>query len=136
MAVFDGVHYSLSSSLPPARRSELTSVLDLNGATPHPPYTHLIALTASHAHSNASKDPAVKLVTDRWVDRSVVLGKCQPCVATILFSLVLHVRPARLSEQYYSPDPAMIFTGVVACATDVRRHHVFLYALFLRLYSS
>ncbi|KAI9457707.1 hypothetical protein HD554DRAFT_2042292 [Boletus coccyginus] len=100
MAVFDGVCYSLSPSLPPTRRNELAAVLDLNGAAPHPPYTHLISPSASHTHINATGDPAVKLVTDRWVDRSIVMGKRQP-------------------EQYYSPDPAMIFSGVVACATDL-----------------
>lgn len=79
MAVFDGVHYSLSPSLSPTRRNELASVLDLNGAIPHPPYTHLI-LPASHAHRDATNDPTVKLITDRWVDRSIILGKCQPYV--------------------------------------------------------
>ncbi|KAG9311151.1 hypothetical protein JVU11DRAFT_8217 [Chiua virens] len=100
MVVFDGVHYSLSQSISPARRNELTAILDLNGATSYPPHTHLITLPASHAHSDATNDPNLKLVTDRWVDRSVVMGKRQP-------------------EQYYSPDPAMIFSGVVACATDL-----------------
>ncbi|KAG6371485.1 hypothetical protein JVT61DRAFT_9520 [Boletus reticuloceps] len=100
MAVFDGVCYSLSPSLSPTRRNELAAVLDLNGAAPHPPYTHAVVPAATHAHNSATSDPTVKLVTDRWVDRSIVMGKRQP-------------------EQYYSPDPAMIFSGVVACATDL-----------------
>lgn len=87
MAVFDGVRYSLSSSLSPTRRNELSAILDLNGAVSHPSYTHLIALPASHAHKNATNDPAVKLVTDRWVDRSVVMGKRQSCVSLLLFFL-------------------------------------------------
>lgn len=90
MAVFDGVCYSLSPSLSPTRRNELAAVLDLNGAAPHPPYTHLIAPPASHAHNNATGDPALKLVTDRWVDRSVVMGKRQPCVSLPLFFPVVY----------------------------------------------
>ncbi|KAG1763554.1 microtubule associated protein-domain-containing protein [Suillus occidentalis] len=35
-----------------------------------------------------------------WIQRSIVLGKLQ-------------------LEQYYSPDPTMIFSGIVACATDL-----------------
>ncbi|EAU89078.2 hypothetical protein CC1G_11918 [Coprinopsis cinerea okayama7 len=38
-------------------------------------------------------------VTPKWVERSVVLGKLQ-------------------SPQFFSPDPAMLFSGVVACATE------------------
>ncbi|KAF9219682.1 hypothetical protein BS17DRAFT_788949 [Gyrodon lividus] len=103
MAVFDGVRYALSPSLPPTRRHELSSILDLNGATNAPPHTHLVALAASHAHNNHDvhkSNPTLKIVSDRWVDRSVIMGKIQP-------------------EQYYSPDPAMIFSGIVACATDL-----------------
>ncbi|KAH7883429.1 hypothetical protein F5I97DRAFT_1905100 [Phlebopus sp. FC_14] len=115
MAVFDGVHYTLSPSLPPTRRHDLSSLLDLNGATSDPPHTHLIALAGSHSHQDSQESSSVhgehantngqgqrrlKVVSDRWVDRSVVMGKLQP-------------------EQYYSPDPAMIFSGVVACATDI-----------------
>ncbi|KAH0826410.1 hypothetical protein J3R83DRAFT_5383 [Lanmaoa asiatica] len=122
MAVFDEVRYSLSPSLSPTRRTQLATVLDLNGAAPHPPYTHLIALPASHAHNNATNDPTVKLVTDHWVDRSVVMGKRQPYVSLLFFLLrrMTNTVPSlNPSEQYYSPDPAMIFSGVVACATDL-----------------
>ena len=34
-------------------------------------------------------------------------------------------------EQYFSPDPAMTFSGVVACSTDVRLPPIFLLALRL-----
>ncbi|KAI9463502.1 hypothetical protein HD554DRAFT_1320007 [Boletus coccyginus] len=47
-----------------------------------------------------TSDPAVKLVTDRWVDHNIVMGK-------------------RQHEQYYSLDPAMIFSGVIACPPDL-----------------
>jgi mediator of DNA damage checkpoint protein 1 len=125
MAVFDGVRYSLSPSLSPTRRTELANVLDLNGAAPLPPYTHLITLPASHAVHN---NEATKLVTDRWVDRSVVMGKLQSCVS--LLSPVYSDRHSH-SEQYYSPDPAMIFSSVVACATDVRLSHLLAHHLTL-----
>ncbi|KAH6906233.1 hypothetical protein BKA70DRAFT_439614 [Coprinopsis sp. MPI-PUGE-AT-0042] len=39
-------------------------------------------------------------VTPKWVERSAVLGKVQP-------------------PQYYSPDPTLFFSGVVACATEL-----------------
>lgn len=62
-------------------------------------------------------DEATKLVTDRWVDRRVVMGKFHSCVSLISLSCTLTNNSP--SEQY-SPDPATIFSGVVACATDVR----------------
>jgi hypothetical protein len=82
MAVFDGIHYTLSPSVPPTRRHELSSILDLNGATNAPPHTHLVALAGSHSlNDKLSADQpnaTLKIVSDRWVDRSVVMGKIQP----------------------------------------------------------
>lgn len=90
MAVFDDVHYILSSSIPAAQRKELSGLLDLNGATSAPPHTHLIALAGSHTqHEHAG---SLHIVSGMWVQRSIVLGKLQ-------------------LEQYYSPDPTMIFFG-------------------------
>ncbi|KAG1837309.1 hypothetical protein DFJ58DRAFT_816048 [Suillus subalutaceus] len=98
MAVFDDVHYVLSSSIPAEQRKELLGLLDLNGATSAPPHTHLIALAGSHTqHEHAG---SLHVVSGMWVHRSIVLGKLQ-------------------LEQYYSPDPTMIFSGIVACATDL-----------------
>jgi len=85
MAVFDGVRYILSSSLPPSRRHELASILDLNGATTTGPHTHLIALGGSYSHKHnqgeESANSALKVVSDKWVDRSIVMGKPQLYVA-------------------------------------------------------
>ncbi|KAG2140533.1 uncharacterized protein EDB93DRAFT_1161734 [Suillus bovinus] len=98
MAVFDDVHYILSSSIPAEQRKELSGLLDLNGATSAPPHTHLIALAGSYTqHEHAG---SLHVVSGMWVQRSIVLGKLQ-------------------LEQYYSPDPTMIFSGIVACATDL-----------------
>ncbi|KAG2065402.1 hypothetical protein BDR04DRAFT_1145402 [Suillus decipiens] len=98
MAVFDDVHYVLSSSIPAEQRKELSGLLDLNGATSAPPHTHLIALAGSHIqHEHGG---SLHVVSEMWVQRSIVLGKLQ-------------------LEQYYSPDPTMIFSGIVACATDL-----------------
>ncbi|KAG2338757.1 hypothetical protein BDR05DRAFT_918059 [Suillus weaverae] len=98
MAVFDDVHYVLSSSIPAEQRKELSGLLDLNGATSAPPHTHLIALAGSHTqHEHAG---SLHVVSGMWVQRSIVLGKLQ-------------------LEQYYSPDSTMIFSGIVACATDL-----------------
>ncbi|KAG2097274.1 uncharacterized protein F5147DRAFT_583688 [Suillus discolor] len=105
MAVFDGVHYILSSSIPAAQRKELSGLLDLNGATSAPPHTHLIALAGSHTqHEHAG---SLHIVSGMWVQRSIVLGKLQLRLIVVV------------SEQYYSPDPTMIFSGIVACATDL-----------------
>ncbi|KAG2052259.1 hypothetical protein BDR06DRAFT_915565 [Suillus hirtellus] len=98
MAVFDDVHYILSSSIPAAQRKELSGLLDLNGATSAPPHTHLIALAGSHTQREHAG--SLHIVSGMWVQRSIVLGKLQ-------------------LEQYYSPDPTMIFSGIVACATDL-----------------
>ncbi|KAG1786369.1 uncharacterized protein HD556DRAFT_1248380 [Suillus plorans] len=105
MAVFDDVHYILSSSIPAAQRKELSGLLDLNGATSAPPHTHLIALAGSHTqHEHAG---SLHIVSGMWVQRSIVLGKLQLRLIVVV------------SEQYYSPDPTMIFSGIVACATDL-----------------
>ncbi|KAG2126475.1 hypothetical protein BD769DRAFT_1357854 [Suillus cothurnatus] len=105
MAVFDDVHYVLSSSIPAEQRKELSGLLDLNGATSAPPHTHLVALAGSHTqHEHAG---SLHVVSGMWVHRSIVLGKLQLRLIVVV------------SEQYYSPDPTMIFSGIVACATDL-----------------
>lgn len=75
MAVFDGVHYVISSSIPAEERKELSGLLDLNGATGAPPHTHLIALAGSHTqHEHIG---SLHVVSEVWVQRSIVLGKRQ-----------------------------------------------------------
>jgi hypothetical protein len=75
MPVFDGVHYVISSSIPPEQRKELSDLLDLNGATSAPPHTHLIALAGSHTqHEHVG---SLHVVSEMWVQRSIILGKLQ-----------------------------------------------------------
>ncbi|KZT24310.1 hypothetical protein NEOLEDRAFT_1242555 [Neolentinus lepideus HHB14362 ss-1] len=101
MHLFGDVYYFLPLCLSTSRREELTIVLDANGATAVDldQATHVI--TNSHnfeGWQTVAGDVAV--VSDYWVDRSVILAKKQP-------------------PQWYSPDPAMIFSGVVACSADL-----------------
>ncbi|KAG2091238.1 hypothetical protein BD769DRAFT_1679436 [Suillus cothurnatus] len=98
MALFNGVHYALSSSIQVEQHKKLSSLLDLHGAMSAPPHTHIIVLAGSHIQSKY--EGSLYVVSDMWVQRSVVPGQLQP-------------------ERYYSPDPTMIFSGVIACATDL-----------------
>ncbi|KAG1717551.1 hypothetical protein EDB19DRAFT_1839677 [Suillus lakei] len=75
MALFSGAHYVLSSSIQAEWRRGLSGLLDLHGATSTPPHTHLIALAGSHTQSE--HQGSLHVVSGMWVQRSVVLGKCQ-----------------------------------------------------------
>ncbi|KIJ92959.1 hypothetical protein K443DRAFT_684887 [Laccaria amethystina LaAM-08-1] len=102
MQLLASVRYFLSSSLPQDRQDDLRQVLGSNGATAAAKLkdaTHII--TNSHRFEGSGEvEAGVNVVTDQWVDRSLVLGKMQ-------------------QPQFYSPDPAMIFSGVVACAAEL-----------------
>ena len=75
MAIFDNVHYLLSSSIPAEQCKELSGLLDPNGAKSAPPHTHLIALAGSHTqHEHIG---SLHVVSEVWVQRSIVLGKLQ-----------------------------------------------------------
>ncbi|KAH9985593.1 hypothetical protein BJV77DRAFT_919798, partial [Russula vinacea] len=80
----------------------LTLLLERNGAQPAPlgEATHIITLSLDYEGQDGAKEGSVT-VTDFWVDRSFFLGRLQ-------------------LAQHFSPDPAMLFSGVVACVTDVR----------------
>ncbi|KAG6829223.1 hypothetical protein H0H87_012209 [Tephrocybe sp. NHM501043] len=109
MHLFVGVHYFLSTSLPEARVDELSHVLDRNGgiradSIDDKSLTHLITNSNSFERWQdiATRQEAGKLaiITDKWVDKSLLLGKLQ-------------------DPSFYSADPAMIFSGVVACAAEL-----------------
>ncbi|KAG6880099.1 hypothetical protein C0992_006373 [Termitomyces sp. T32_za158] len=117
MHLFDGVHYFLSTSFSEGRTNELSHVLDGNGASiaesiDDSSLTHFITNSNSFERWQeiATREEEGKLVVvteqmrdfqDKWVDKSILLGKLQ-------------------NASFYSADPAMIFSGVVACAAEVR----------------
>ncbi|KAF8877711.1 hypothetical protein BD779DRAFT_1677212 [Infundibulicybe gibba] len=101
MQLFESVIYHLASSIPPARQDELALVLNNNGATSAASVadaTHII--TNSLRFEGWADATAENVVIDKWVDKSLIFGKLQPA-------------------QFYSPDPSMIFSGVVACAAEL-----------------
>ncbi|KAF8627919.1 hypothetical protein AX15_004169 [Amanita polypyramis BW_CC] len=102
MAVFDGVVFHLSSSLSNERHGELKHVLLQYGAREAKSIhlaTHIITNT-NNFEGCQDVGAQVAVVTDMWVERSVILDKEQ-------------------LPSHYSADPAMIFSGVVACATEL-----------------
>ncbi|THV02405.1 hypothetical protein K435DRAFT_717243 [Dendrothele bispora CBS 962.96] len=103
MLLFENVKYHLSESLSSEAVARLAHVLNTNGATRAQSLqdaTHVI--TNSNRFEGWQNIPdTITVVTEKWVDRSMVLGKPQSPVT-------------------YSPDPAMIFSGVVGCATDIQ----------------
>ncbi|KAI0246563.1 hypothetical protein BJV78DRAFT_1253485 [Lactifluus subvellereus] len=101
MSIFDGIKFFCTSALSEERKVDLTLLLEHNGAQPVPleEATHIITLSLDYEGQDNAKEGSFT-VTDYWVDRSLILGRLQ---------LV----------QHFSPDPAMLFSGVVACATDL-----------------
>ncbi|KAI0056886.1 hypothetical protein BV25DRAFT_1813329 [Artomyces pyxidatus] len=102
MPLFEDVKFYCAPSFPPERQAQIAVLLDANGATASPldQATHIITNASEYeGYQNAKEGVAV--VTDSWVDRSLILGKLQ-------------------QPQYYSPDPAMLFSGVVASSTDIK----------------
>ncbi|KAI9437338.1 hypothetical protein H4582DRAFT_2077772 [Lactarius indigo] len=101
MPIFDGIKFFCSSTLSENRRLDLTSSLERNGAesVPLEEATHIITHSPDYEGQDRAKGGSVT-VTDYWAERSLILGRLQ---------LV----------QHFSPDPSMLFSGVVACATDL-----------------
>ncbi|KII83923.1 hypothetical protein PLICRDRAFT_95612 [Plicaturopsis crispa FD-325 SS-3] len=99
--IFDGVAYYLPPSLSAQRQTEISTILNQNGAISESleHATHIITNT-HYFEGWRDIDEHASIVSEEWVDRSIILGKLQP-------------------PQYYSADPAMIFSGVVACATGL-----------------
>ncbi|KAK0225943.1 hypothetical protein IW262DRAFT_726268 [Armillaria fumosa] len=102
MSLFQDVRYFLPSSFPEDRAAELRLGLDKNGAVAVDSMngaTHIITNTNRFENWQEVGDD-VAVVTDLWVDRSLTMGKLQ-------------------RTAYYSPDPAFLFSGVVACSADL-----------------
>ncbi|THH15096.1 hypothetical protein EW146_g5335 [Bondarzewia mesenterica] len=101
MPLFEGITYYISPSGTPEHRLANSRLLEVNGAPPAPltEATYIITdVFDFEGWSSIRKD--AKVVTEYWLERTILLGKVQPA-------------------QYYSPDPAMLFSGVVACASDL-----------------
>jgi hypothetical protein len=79
MAVFDDVLYFVSSSLPLQCRFDISNLLLNNGAVAAPldQATHVITST-NRFDGWQIVSKAVAVVTEKWVERSIILGKVQP----------------------------------------------------------
>ncbi|KAJ3510240.1 hypothetical protein NLJ89_g4795 [Agrocybe chaxingu] len=121
--IFAGITYHLASSLPPTRAEELAFVLDAHGGqaadkelgVKDPKLTTVVSnsvrfegweVVAARMEGQGGGEGGngdgrvVEVVTDKWVERSIVLGRLQ-------------------SGSHFSADPSLIFSGVVACASDL-----------------
>ncbi|KAI5892963.1 uncharacterized protein SCHCODRAFT_01165414 [Schizophyllum commune H4-8] len=102
--LFHSVVYYISPSLRSSRREQLQAALDAHGAHASKTIgdaTHIITDTARFDGWQEANEGA-EIVTDRWVDRSIVLDRAEP-------------------PEMYSADPTMLFSGVTATCTDVAR---------------
>ncbi len=105
---FRGVFYYLSETLTLDKRNELTEVLDTHGGTPvsitDPRLTHFItaSLPLEEFVESPPEDSQAHIVTPFWVERSAILESPQ-------------------DPDYYSADPAFLFSGIVAAATDLSK---------------
>ncbi|KAI5824017.1 hypothetical protein K523DRAFT_420809 [Schizophyllum commune Tattone D] len=100
--LFHSVVYYISPSLRSPRRKQLQAALDAHGArasTIISDATHIITDTTRFDGWKEANEGA-EIVTDRWVDRSVVLDRAEP-------------------PEMYSADPTMLFSGVTATCTDL-----------------
>ncbi|TFY83276.1 hypothetical protein EWM64_g739 [Hericium alpestre] len=102
MPLFENVRYFFAPSCPAELRLPQSAILNANGATATDlaSATHIITNTIDFEGKQNVKEEDIAIVTGVWVDRSVLFGKLQP-------------------TQFYSPDPSMLFSGIVACATDL-----------------
>ncbi|KAF9480753.1 hypothetical protein BDN70DRAFT_856332 [Pholiota conissans] len=121
---FKGQTYHIASSFPPARAEELDAALSAHGATraegvndlslnlviADSPVWEGWEIVEQREREAREKDGVmegaeprarlVEVVTDKWVDRSLLTGKLQ-------------------LPQHYSTNPSHLFSGVVACGTGL-----------------
>lgn len=105
---FAGVRYFISISVNLERKSKLTTLLEGAGAEAvpsiDPSLTHIVTTTLppiknDHLEALHPNSTAVFVIPE-WVERSFQLSAQQP-------------------TELYSADPAHLFSGVIACATDL-----------------
>ncbi|KAM5536688.1 hypothetical protein V8D89_009615 [Ganoderma adspersum] len=105
---FSGVFYCISDTLPADQHDQLAEVLDTHGGDPvsitDPRLTHFItaSLPLEEFVESPPEDSLAHIVTPFWVERSAILESPQ-------------------DAEYYSADPAFLFSGIVAAATDLSK---------------
>lgn len=101
MPLLEGVTFHVPPSVSAERQLHVSTLLQANGASLAPlTEADYVVTNAFDFEGWQSVPDNAKVVTETWLERTMILGKIQPA-------------------QYYSPDPAMLFSGVVACATDL-----------------
>lgn len=135
---FDGVRFFCAPSLLPDEREALHRLLTSNGAEAASlqEATHIITNTPDFDGRQDANEKALcatvrfamifHFLADRftqvqWVERSILSSKSLSYVPSHVSVVLLN---NGYSPVYYSPNPEMLFSGVVACATDVSTLHV------------
>lgn len=138
MPIFEGIKFFCTSTLSENRRLDLTTSLESNGAesVPLEDATHIITLALDYEGQDRAKGGSVT-VTVRFLmiwshiyvltPMSRIIGLSDPwssegfsCESTEVRPFKYFISDLSTSVQHFSPDPSMLFSGVVACATDVR----------------
>ncbi|KAJ7096238.1 hypothetical protein C8R44DRAFT_683728 [Mycena epipterygia] len=98
---FTPVKFYLPETLSPSRRSELAHGIERNGGKSAKIHsaTHIIT-NSTRFQGWQDVDESVAIISDMWVDRSLILGQLLPC-------------------EFYSANPSMVFSGVVASASGM-----------------
>jgi hypothetical protein len=149
---FDGVCYYITDTLPVEQRAFLREILKENGAEAAVELsdaTHIITKSKEFDGRDSARQDAC-IVTVRYVHFSINrrlkycylerLGRticylrendavCKNCI--LITHLIIH--SCWYSPESFSPDPSKLFSGVIACATEVRCS---LYPLKSVVYSS
>ncbi|KAJ7647272.1 hypothetical protein FB45DRAFT_892928 [Roridomyces roridus] len=92
----------LPETLSEARRAEITHILECNAGQVVDTLesaTHIVTNSFRFEGWDRVKED-VKIISDIWADRSLILGTALP-------------------TEFFSADPAAIFSGVVACGTGI-----------------
>ncbi|KAJ7178477.1 hypothetical protein C8R43DRAFT_1117863 [Mycena crocata] len=102
--LFHSIAFYLPETLSEERRYEITLAVTSNGgeqANSIDSATHIITNSNRfQGWQDAQDSKTVQIVSDLWVDRSMILGQVLPC-------------------ELYSADPAKIFSGVVGCGSGI-----------------
>ncbi|KZO94007.1 hypothetical protein CALVIDRAFT_501980 [Calocera viscosa TUFC12733] len=103
MAIFDHVKFIIHRSLGARDVQELGEALIMNGGTEvdsEQDATHIVTDSMVDSIDMEKEGKRIHMVTPAWVRRCLALGIQQ-------------------EERFYSPDPKMLFSGIVGCASDL-----------------